>query len=94
MIHNLETKEQTYLGTYGAGGVGAIALHPSREFIAVGEKSEGGETPLICVYRWPTLTPYVMTNDEGRIISFCLVVSDGKLTVIKGLIGTWTPDKR
>lgn len=75
VVHNLETKEQTYLGTYGAGGVGAIALHPSRELIAVGEKSEGAETPLICVYRWPTLTPYVMSNHEGRIVPFRLDLS-------------------
>lgn len=43
---------QTYISSHGNRGVGAIALHPERTHLAVGEK---GEMPVIAIYSLPEL---------------------------------------
>jgi WD40 repeat protein len=51
-IINLETGEHTYLRSLSGGGIGAIAVHPSSEYFAVGEK---GTHPHIAIYTYPDL---------------------------------------
>ena len=49
---NLKTREQKFLPTLGGAGVGAITVHASRSYIAVGEK---GKEPVVAVFEWPSL---------------------------------------
>lgn len=51
VLHNVNTREQEFLPAAGAGGVGALALHPSQRFFAVGEK---GDNPDINIYEYPS----------------------------------------
>lgn len=55
VILNVKTREQIYLKTLSGGAVGAIAVHPSRKYFAVGEK---GDKPNINVYEYPSLKLY------------------------------------
>ena len=48
----MRTKEQRYLKTVGGGAVGAIAVHPTRRYFAVGEK---GNMPAVNVFEYPSL---------------------------------------
>ena len=51
-VHSISSGRMRYaLGREG-GGVGAIAVHPSREFFAVAER---GDAPAIYVYAYPSL---------------------------------------
>ena len=49
---NLSSMQQTYLRSLGGGGIGALAVHPSRDYLAVGEK---GNQPVIAIYTYPEL---------------------------------------
>ncbi len=49
---NIKTKEQKYLKTLSGGAVGALAVHSTRKYFAVGEK---GCQPSINVYEYPSL---------------------------------------
>lgn len=51
-ILNVKTKEQINLRSTSGGGIGAIAVHPSRKFFAVSEK---GIKPNIIIYEYPSL---------------------------------------
>lgn len=44
--------EQRCLRSLGGGGIGALAVHPSRQFLAVGEK---GKQPVIAIFTYPQL---------------------------------------
>ncbi|XP_070551975.1 cilia- and flagella-associated protein 44-like isoform X2 [Ptychodera flava] len=54
-ILNLQTKEQQYLRSSSGGGIGAIAVHPSRKYFAVAEK---GDKPNINIFEYPSLKLY------------------------------------
>ena len=54
-ILNLKTKEQINLRSTSGGGIGAISVHPSRNYFAVSEK---GVKPDIIIYEYPTLKIY------------------------------------
>uniref|UniRef100_K3X7R6 EML-like first beta-propeller domain-containing protein n=1 Tax=Globisporangium ultimum (strain ATCC 200006 / CBS 805.95 / DAOM BR144) TaxID=431595 RepID=K3X7R6_GLOUD len=43
--------ERRYLFGFGGGGIGSLAVHPSKRFFAVGEK---GIKPNITIYRYPS----------------------------------------
>uniref|UniRef100_H2MJA2 Uncharacterized protein n=1 Tax=Oryzias latipes TaxID=8090 RepID=H2MJA2_ORYLA len=58
VLLDVHAQEQRFLRSSGGGGIGAIAVHPSREFFAVAEK---GTSPDIIVYEYPSLRP-------GRIL--------------------------
>jgi hypothetical protein len=47
-------QEQRYLPALGGGSVGALAVHPSQKFLAVGEASRT-HSPNIYVYSYPDL---------------------------------------
>ena len=49
---NLSSLQQTRLRTLGGGGIGALAVHPSRQYLAVGEK---GSQPVLAIYTYPQL---------------------------------------
>ncbi|EDV19473.1 uncharacterized protein TRIADDRAFT_33519 [Trichoplax adhaerens] len=51
-ILNLTSGQQQHIRTTGGGGIGAIAVHPEREFFAVAER---GIKPNINVYHYPSL---------------------------------------
>ncbi|XP_048588414.1 cilia- and flagella-associated protein 44-like isoform X2 [Nematostella vectensis] len=57
---NLKTREQKYLRTTGGGGIGAIAVHPSRKYFAVAEK---GIKPDINIFEYPSLKLYRVLRD-------------------------------
>ncbi|KAJ3173567.1 Cilia- and flagella-associated protein 44 [Geranomyces variabilis] len=50
---NITTLEQTYMPGLRDGAIGSIAVHPSREFIAVGESCD--VTPNIYIFAYPSL---------------------------------------
>jgi hypothetical protein len=52
---NIKTKKQTYLKATGGGAIGAIMVHPSHRYFAVGEK---GRKPNINIYEYPSLKLY------------------------------------
>ena len=49
---DLSSMEQRCLRSLGGGGIGALAVHPSRQFLAVGEK---GKQPVIAIFTYPQL---------------------------------------
>ncbi|XP_068733143.1 cilia- and flagella-associated protein 44-like isoform X1 [Montipora capricornis] len=51
-ILNLKTQDQTHIRTTGGGGIGAIAVHPSRKYFAVAEK---GIKPNVNIFEFPSL---------------------------------------
>nr|KAG5708675.1 hypothetical protein BaRGS_034892 [Batillaria attramentaria] len=52
---NIRTKKQTYLRSTSGGSIGALAVHPSRKYFAVGEK---GNAPNINIFEFPSLKLY------------------------------------
>ncbi|XP_053313360.1 cilia- and flagella-associated protein 44 [Spea bombifrons] len=55
VILALKPQGQRYLRSSSGGGVGAIAVHPSKKYFAVAEK---GHKPNIIIYEFPSLRPY------------------------------------
>jgi cilia- and flagella-associated protein 44 len=49
------TQTQTYLPGLDGGSIGAVAVHPSRRYLAVAEKCRM-RAPNIYVYEYPSLT--------------------------------------
>eukprot|EP00730_Choanoeca_flexa_P004745 TRINITY_DN11792_c0_g2_i1.p1 TRINITY_DN11792_c0_g2~~TRINITY_DN11792_c0_g2_i1.p1 ORF type:complete len:1946 (+),score=593.51 TRINITY_DN11792_c0_g2_i1:1-5838(+) len=54
-FRNLSTGKLSYLRSHSGRGVGALAVHPAGNWLAVGEK--GGD-PVINIYHWPSLRLY------------------------------------
>ncbi|XP_047247740.1 cilia- and flagella-associated protein 44-like isoform X2 [Girardinichthys multiradiatus] len=54
VLLDVSTKQQRYLRSCSGGGIGALAVHPTREFFTVAEK---GNHPIIVVYEYPSLRP-------------------------------------
>jgi cilia- and flagella-associated protein 44 len=52
IIENIETSERKYLLSLDDGGVGCIAIHPTRKYLAVGCR---GSQPNIYIYEFPSL---------------------------------------
>ncbi len=52
---NIKNKEQKYLKTISGGAVGAIAVHSSSSYFAVGEK---GFQPNVSIFEYPSLRLY------------------------------------
>lgn len=66
VFHNVETDEQTFLRSTAPGGVGAIAIHPTRKYFAVAEK---GERPPINIYEYPSMRLYRVLK-EGTLKAY------------------------
>jgi hypothetical protein len=54
-IYNHFTREKSLFYSKGKGGIGAIAVHPSKKYFAVAEK---GNFPNIFIYEYPSLKLY------------------------------------
>lgn len=54
-IYNHFTREKSLFYSKGRGGIGAIAVHPSRKYFAIAEK---GNWPNIYIYEYPSLRLY------------------------------------
>ncbi|KAJ1620190.1 WD40-repeat-containing domain protein [Pavlovales sp. CCMP2436] len=54
-LFDIATGQQIYLHGLDGRGIGAVAVHPSRKYFAVGEK---GDAPNIYVYAYPSLKLY------------------------------------
>ncbi|MEQ2279095.1 hypothetical protein AMECASPLE_005935 [Ameca splendens] len=52
VLLDVSTKQQRYLRSCIGGGIGSLAVHPTREFFTVAEK---GNHPIIVVYEYPSL---------------------------------------
>ncbi|XP_031554688.1 cilia- and flagella-associated protein 44-like isoform X2 [Actinia tenebrosa] len=61
---NIKTQEQSYFRTTGGGGIGAIAVHPSRKYFAVAEK---GVKPDINIFEYPSLKLYRVLRDGTEV---------------------------
>jgi WD40 repeat protein len=72
VIHDLETGAQVYIPSHGDRGVGAIALHPDKTFLAVGEK---GENPVIAIYTIPDFKLVRMLRNGTHRAYSCLAFS-------------------
>ncbi|KAG2482730.1 hypothetical protein HYH03_018361 [Edaphochlamys debaryana] len=55
VLLSLSTGQRRYLRGLDGGGVGAVAVHPSRTLLAVGEKARSGEGPCVYIYSYPAL---------------------------------------
>ncbi|XP_041825763.1 cilia- and flagella-associated protein 44 isoform X2 [Melanotaenia boesemani] len=68
VLLDISTKEQRFLRSCSGGGIGAIAMHPTKKYFAVAEK---GNKPSIIVYEYPSLRPYRVLRDgtEQKYVS-------------------------
>ncbi|XP_060551905.1 LOW QUALITY PROTEIN: cilia- and flagella-associated protein 44-like [Ruditapes philippinarum] len=81
-IVDLLTKEQTFIRSTSGGGIGAITVHPSKNFFAVAEKGQG---PNINIFEWPSLKLYrVLRGGTERSYSFIDFNPDGTLLATQG----------
>ncbi|KAJ3033231.1 hypothetical protein HK097_004930, partial [Rhizophlyctis rosea] len=81
-IINLRTMDQQYLPGLRGGGIGSIAVDPTRHYIAVGEVHEEG--PNIYIYEFPSLKLYRVLS-EGAVKGFsnlCFNTAGDKLASV------------
>ncbi|KAE9343512.1 hypothetical protein PF008_g9649 [Phytophthora fragariae] len=65
-----------YVFGFGGSGIGSLAVHPSGEFFAVGEK---GVKPNISIYRYPQITvSHVLRNGTERAYASVEFSQDGE----------------
>ena len=92
LMLDLETKQQTFLLGVDAGGIGAITVHPSGEFFAVGERQLGG-APNVYIYRYSSpegggepevKLVSVLNNGTERGFSDLRFSNDGELLATVG----------
>eukprot|EP00040_Diaphanoeca_grandis_P030987 m.184465 g.184465 ORF g.184465 m.184465 type:complete len:1849 (+) comp32191_c0_seq1:110-5656(+) len=74
IFHNLETGHQSFLRSLSGCGIGALALHPSKKFFAVGEK---GDNPQINLYEYPSMKLYRILR-EGTTKEYAALAFNGK----------------
>jgi hypothetical protein len=58
VIENIRTNERRYLMAIDDGGVGCIAIHPKKKFLAVGCR---GYQPNIYIYEYPSLQVHCLS---------------------------------
>uniref|UniRef100_A0A3P8TUV7 Cilia- and flagella-associated protein 44 n=1 Tax=Amphiprion percula TaxID=161767 RepID=A0A3P8TUV7_AMPPE len=76
------TEEQKYLRSCSGGGIGCIAVQPSRKYFVVAEK---GSQPNIIVYEYPSLRPYrILRGGTELEYSFVDFNHDGSLLASVG----------
>ncbi|XP_053372820.1 cilia- and flagella-associated protein 44-like [Mercenaria mercenaria] len=81
-IVDLQTKEQTFIRSTSGGGIGAITVHPSRNYFAVAEK---GSSPNINIFEWPSLKLYrVLRGGTEKSYSYVDFNPDGTLLASQG----------
>lgn len=55
ILHHTTTLQQQYLPSLDGGGIGAVAVHPSRKYFALAEKTMARSGPNIYIYSYPEL---------------------------------------
>ena len=84
LMFDLETKEQTFLVGIDAGGIGAITVHPTGNYFAVGERQPGG-APNVYIYEFPSLKLVsVLRNGTERAFSDLRFSNDGEMLATVG----------
>ena len=79
---NLNTKEQKYIRSTSGGGIGAITVHPSQKYFAVGEK---GNTPNINIFEYPSLKLYrILRGGTEKSYASLDFSPDGNLLASQG----------
>ncbi|KAG3238123.1 hypothetical protein PI124_g16907 [Phytophthora idaei] len=69
-------QSRRYVFGFGGSGIGSLAVHPSRQFFAVGEK---GVKPNISIYRYPEITvSHVLRNGTERAYASVEFSKDGE----------------
>ena len=64
---DLATMKQSYLPSVGGRGIGAVAVHPTKQYICVAEVGAEGAPPCGYVYEYPSLRLYrVLRNGTER----------------------------
>ena len=84
LLLDLDTLEQHFLLGIDMGGIGAITVHPSGKYFAVGERQLGG-APNIYIYEYPSLKlVHVLTNGTERSFSDLRFSHDGEMLASVG----------
>jgi len=84
LMVDLETLEQQFILGVDCGGIGAICVHPSGNFFAVGERQLGG-APNVYVYEYPSLKLVsVLNNGTERGFSDVRFSNDGEMLATVG----------
>ncbi|XP_062269281.1 cilia- and flagella-associated protein 44 [Platichthys flesus] len=82
VLLDLSTKEQRYLRSCSGGGIGAITVHPSRQYFVAAEK---GTQPSIIIYEYPSLRLYrILRGGTEQAYSFVEFNRDGSLLASVG----------
>ncbi|CAF3878718.1 unnamed protein product [Adineta steineri] len=81
-IIDLSTGEHKYIRTAGGYSIGALVVHPSKQFFAVGEK---GDIPNIVIYEYPSLRPYrILKGGTQRSYAYLDFNAEGDLLASLG----------
>jgi WD40 repeat protein len=84
LMIDLQTLEQQFLPGIDCGGVGAICVHPSGNFFAVGERQLGG-APNVYIYEFPSLKLVnVLRNGTERAFTDMRFSNDGEMLATVG----------
>ncbi|KAK6963908.1 cilia- and flagella-associated protein 44 [Biomphalaria glabrata] len=81
-ILHLKSKEQRYLRSISGSGIGAICVHPSHKYFAVGEK---GQSPSINIFEFPSMKLYrILRGGTEQSYSSLTFSPDGELLASQG----------
>ncbi|UJR37290.1 hypothetical protein I4U23_029999 [Adineta vaga] len=79
---DLASGEHKYIRTVGGYSIGALVVHPSRQYFAVGEK---GHMPNIVIYEYPSLRPYrILKGGTQRSYAYLDFNAEGDLLASLG----------
>ncbi|XP_056259641.1 cilia- and flagella-associated protein 44 [Seriola aureovittata] len=82
VLLDISTKEQRYLRSCSGGGIGSIAVHPSKDYFVSAEK---GNQPNVIIYEYPSLRPYrILRGGTEKAYSFVDFNRDGSLLASVG----------
>jgi hypothetical protein len=82
MLLNLDDLSQEFLVGIDGGGVGAITVHPSGEYFAIGEK---GTNPNVYIYAYPSRELVrVLSHGTERAFSDMRFSNDGRMLATVG----------
>ncbi|CAF4121599.1 unnamed protein product, partial [Rotaria magnacalcarata] len=79
---DLPSGQHKYIRTTGGYSIGALIVHPSRQYFAIGEK---GYMPNIVIYEYPSLKPYrILKDGTQRSYAYLDFNNDGDLLASLG----------